>query len=416
VLLPLSGLDGATAEEREAAARALVSWPPDKFHLRVAEWGVWISNASRMALAKSVVEEIPPFVHRTGNPISSLRSYFLYPSAVSKPIVHLTSDVALAADVEVHIRAGRPWFGYPMPDDFAIGNRNDGPTHYLGSAGYQGPNPPRTPSDDFKKPPVGVLSETREGYPWLVPHHRLYSSQSLFGEGAYVFDLGLRWQSLIICPEHRAWMEAPKVPDDPRFRWWSRLRDVPSSWVASRGEAERFLYYDGPTRLPVPVAVSVTDSGHRLAFKALFEDAYAPWPDLYPKHPFEPLSATSPANLPAREGLYIEVRSGAIRGQHMTVADAPAALDLPLHGDAVVQQFRTMLTAYGLTGPEAEGLIAAWSPQFFHTEGRRFLLRMSPADYDWQCPIQVRPRPTALVRLGLVLTEFDGAAKTPGEK
>jgi hypothetical protein len=60
-----------------------------------------------------------------------------------------------------------------------------------------------------------------------------------------------------------------------------------------------------------------------------------------------------------------------------------------------------------LTAPEAQGLIRTWSPQFFQTEGRRFILRMSPGDYAEQCPMQVRPMPTAVVRLGLVLTEFD---------
>lgn len=66
-----------------------------------------------------------------------------------------------------------------------------------------------------------------------------------------------------------------------------------------------------------------------------------------------------------------------------------------------------MLVRFGLTGPEADGLLAAWAPQFFRTEGRRFILRMSPAEYARQCPMQVRPAPTEVVRLGLVLTEFD---------
>jgi hypothetical protein len=70
-----------------------------------------------------------------------------------------------------------------------------------------------------------------------------------------------------------------------------------------------------------------------------------------------------------------------------------------------------MLLAYGLSGPEAEGLIAAWTPQFFQTEGRRFILRMAPEDYARQCPMQVRPTPTEVVRLGLILTEFDAKKK-----
>jgi hypothetical protein len=272
---------GQTPEEREAAARALVDWPPESFRFRVAEWGVWINNNGQMALARSIVDEI--------------------------------------------------------------------------------------------------------------------------------------WQSLIICPERAPWMAPPAIPNDPRFRWWARLREVPSSWVASRGEAERFLYYDGPTKSMVPVSVTLESAGSRLGFKAMPRGTEEIGREQYPKHRLEPLHATQAANLPPREGLYIEVHAGVIRGQHMAVDEStPVSLksDLPLHGEAVVQQRRTMLTTYGLTAPEAEGLIAAWTPQFFQTEGRRFLLRMSAADYDWQCPMQVRPKPTELIRLGLVLTEFDAKPDT----
>ena len=417
-------IDGATVEEREAAARTLVDWPPDVFHFRVAEWGVWINNSGHMALAQSVLDEIPPFVHRTGNPISSFGLYFLYPYLVSKPIVHLTSDLPIAADLEVRIRSGRPWFGFPMPDDFGIGNerdhRNDpclglvlGPAKLLSIPAPAG-------SDDFDNPAIAALPDCREGYPWLVPHHRLYWSRDAGeGEPPMIYNLGLRWQSLIVCPEKRGWMAAPVVADDPRFRWWARLREVPSSWVVSRGEAERFLYYDGPTRLTVPIEAVMAVSGDLLRFATTPVDMGVPYPPEDPKVHFEPLIAKSAANLPAREGLYIDVRSGIIRGQHMTVDErvrVPLNSDLPLHGGAVIQRLRSMLTSYGLTAPEAEGLIATWTPQFFQTEGRRFLLRMSAADYDWQCPMQVRPTPTEVVRLGLVLTEFDAAGGLPGRK
>ena len=91
---------------------------------------------------------------------------------------------------------------------------------------------------------------------------------------------------------------------------------------------------------------------------------------------------------------------------------ASLSAPLPLKEEALVQRFRQMLTDYGLTAEEAEGLVAAWSPQFFHAKGRRFILRMSPEEYAKQCPMQVRPVPTEVVRLGLVLFEFDeGEAK-----
>ena len=407
-------LAGTTPAEREAAARSLVTWPPPHYQLRVAEWGVWINHSGQMALARSVLDEIPPFVHRTGNPTDSFDAYFLYPSMVTKPIVHLTSDVPLAVDVEAQISQGRPWFGYPMPDDFAIGGENV-PYKVIGAAdGFSGGSSSAPqPTDDFMAPAIPSLPDCREGYPWLVPHHRVRESEgTTFGGPALIMNLGLRWQSAIVCPNRLAWMAVPSVPPDPRFNWWTRLRDVPCDWVTSRGETERFLYYDGPTRATVPLAVSLEPTERRLHFATPKPPTfgYSSSPKLEPQ--FQPLFASAPANLPPHEGLYIEVHSGQVHAQAMEIASdgsIPLSLDPALVGEpAVAGRLRQMLLRYGLSGPEADGLIAAWTPQFFRAEGRRFLLRMSPGDYARQCPMQVRPTPTEVVRLGLVLTEFDG--------
>lgn len=65
-----------------------------------------------------------------------------------------------------------------------------------------------------------------------------------------------------------------------------------------------------------------------------------------------------------------------------------------------------MLLEGGLTASEAEGLVDAWEPQLLRTEGERVLVRFSSRDYDGMCPIRVEPAPTALVRVGLLLTEL----------
>jgi hypothetical protein len=410
-------IDGATTEEREAAARTLVAWPPDGLQFRLAEWGVWISHNGHMVLPQSIIDEIPPFVHQTGNPLSEFDSYFRYPSVVTKPIVHLTANTALAADVEVHIREGRPWFAYPRPDDFGVGNesgKTEDSSLPLRQSGlsHWGTTSPPSPADEFDNAALKPLPDCREGYPWLSPHHRVYSSSGTAGGGLpIIYNLGLRWQSLIISPTLPAWMVPPALPADPKFQWWAALRDVPSCWVSNRGETERFLYYDGPTRAPVPVAVELRDANRRLHFIAAKKSENTPDREEAPKPHFQPLNQQPRKDLPEHEGLYMEVRAGVLRGQHVAIkTDAPVRLEpnLPLRGDAVIQRLRQMLLDYGLTALEAEGLIRAWTPQFFRTEGRRFALRMSPQDYDEQCPMQVRPRPTAVVRLGLVLTEFDG--------
>jgi hypothetical protein len=412
-------LSGATTDEREAAARTLVKWPPDHYRFRVAEWGVWIDSHGHMALAKSVLDEIPPFVHRMGNPISSFGSYILFPSQVAKPIVHLTSDVPLAADIEVQIREGRPWFAYPKPDDFGIGVLRDERTspalgrtewpHVKTPAIPRGLRSTTQPADEFDSPPIASMTDCREGYPWLSPHHRLYPEAGM--GTAPIYRLGVHWQSVIVSPARLPWMTPPAVPAEAHFRWWERLREVPSCWVVNRGEAERFLYYDGPTRSAVPIAVALEDSGRRIRFTSVRgKPAAYHIPDTV-KNVFRGMEPPPRPDLPEHEGFYIEVHSGRVRAQAMEIpsdGSISLTLDPALTGEAAISaRLRQMFLHYGLTGPEADGLIAAWAQQFFRAEGRRFLLRMSPAEYARQCPMQVRPTPTAVVRLGLVLTEFD---------
>jgi hypothetical protein len=40
------------------------------------------------------------------------------------------------------------------------------------------------------------------------------------------------------------------------------------------------------------------------------------------------------------------------------------------------------------------------------SDGTRLLLIMSRQDYDRLCPIEIRPKPTEMARVGIVLTEF----------
>ena len=395
---------GANEDEREAAARAIVAWPPKNYQLRIAEWGVWIQNNGTLGLAKSIIDEIPPFIHGTGDPTSSFDDYFLYPSMVTKPIIHLSANIPMAVDLEVQIHEGRPWFAFPQPDDFIIGQDPQSNAWLDYHQDFGRPSLPTTVPDDFKSPKITALQVRREGYPWLLPHHRLYGTD--WQGGAAIPQLGLHWQSLIVCPDRPKWMAVPTVPADPKFRWWSTLRDVPCSWVDSRGEAERFLYYDGPTKAEVPIAAKLDSDDGSIYFQAPAGGI---------------TSQSGPPDSPApqrHDGLYIEVRDGHLRAQRMMPplsGSIAIQLPLPLEGEAVIATFRDMLTEYGLSGREADGLIRVWSPQFFQTEGRRFVLRMTKDEYNRQCPIKVQPAPTEMVRLGLVLTEFD-AKPAPGDK
>ena len=433
--------EGASLEEREAAARALVAWPPAKYRLRIAEWGVWLADGGdegTLRLVRAFQDEIPPFVHRTGNPLAELERRVIPITVIFKPVVHVTASETMAVDVQVQIRKGRPWYAYPKPDDFNL-TVGTGRAYRAGDAGgafgSDGPQgglfakrndatllPPDPP--DRRR-----IEDLREGYPWLTPAHRSYGpgAGGSVEESNEITAVGLRWQSLVVSPKRLDWMTPPVVPDDAAFRWWSALRDVPCGWVSSRGETERFLYYDGPTRALTPVRVVLARDGLRVDVRG-FPDHWPPrgiatgpfrdvseadtWYDYRETDWFDGTSQSVPVrDYLLRHGMLVTVDGGEVTARAFSVPDRDATLplgkgDLLLGRDAVERKFGELLLARGLNGPEADGMIASWRAQFFQTQGTRFLLLMSPADYDALCPIQASPPPTELFRVGIVLTEF----------
>ena len=399
-----------TSDEREAAARALVNWPADRYRLRVAEWGVWVSDGGELKLAQSIIDEIPDFVHRTGNQLSEFAGRVNQMMEVSKPIIHVTVDQPMAIDIGAMIRRGRPWFAYPRPDDFEV----TAETFYDRRAWNQPSTRPTSQPAPVLQPldrsDLSGLTDLRQGYPWISPSSPTVGPTAAGGFAPSrneITSLGLRWQSIIASPHKLSWMLPPAVDPDPKFAWWSRLREVPSAWVSSRGEAERFLYYDGPTLTPSPVGAKLEGNELQLIWQKGRFDAEAFW-DYDPKE--------SGRALKSGGMLLIRVREGRVSGQtitppvlwdkiHLSCLSVKLGED-PLDATQVVQTLRQQLTTAGLTVPEADGLIDAWRPQFFHTEGARLLFLLSREDYDQLCPITVRPTPTEMARVGIILTEF----------
>ena len=394
-------LDGLSSEERMAAARALLAWPPTDYRLRVAEWGVWINDGGQLKLAQAVLDEIPPFVHRTGNTIASLSDRLNPIMIIDKPIVYFTAARPLAADVEVLIAQGRPWFAYPRPDDFTM----------LASPGYakwrNEPDPDPVLAV-FERAHVPELQPTAEGYPWLTPPHRRHGSFSggMGTVGNEITDLGLRWQSLIISPNQQSWMTPSRIADRQRYEWWERLRSVPSCWLSSQDESERFLYYDGPTRMSSPVQAVVKGKRLQLQSLPMPSAAVAGREDDGGPH----AGQVADDHGTTRHGLYIEVTARRATAKVVPVADGPSDVDLEaiaaMTAAAAQKHFLAMLTQYGLTADEASGLADVWKRQFWETPGKRLLVVLSARDYDAMCPLNIRPKPTELVRLGVLLTEL----------
>ncbi len=396
-------LAGETAEERTAAARALVTWPTEGYRLRVAEWGVWINDGGELKLIQSVLDEIPPFVHRTGNRFASFRDRINRIMIVTKPIVHLTVDRPLAVDLDVKIAWGRPWYAYPRPDDFStnVGMLQGSVTRLADGQLKEDKRPAWL--GEFDRGDLSELKDIREGFPWLYPSHRASGSTGGFGfPYNAIVDLGLRWQSLIVAPARQNWMIPPDVGSEEHFEWWKRLRQVPSSWISSRGETERFLYYDGPTFARSPVSAKLDGATLEIAISEMF-----------PNNVVNALGNQKRTSVDVeRLGLFVQVQGGKVTAYRLAIAAESARIVLskltPVRGDEAARHLLTVLTARGLTHEEAAGLCDCWRKQFFESPGQRLITVLSNDDYDAMCPLEVRPRPTELTRVGIVLTEFPG--------
>ena len=381
----LSGLmlNGPTVEEREAAARAMLSQPAAGYALRYAEWGVWLaSDADPNLHMVPAIEEIPPFVHRMGNPVATLRDHVLEKIIIiNKPVIHLTASVPMAVDLETRIHLGRPWFAYPKPDDFSVGVEAQTVGGKLEISSNEDLHNPLAALD---KADLASLPDAREGHPWLLPAHRQRDTpgSNNYNSINLIKALGVRWQSAIVSPQKLSWMQPPVVPEDQRFGWWSRLREVDCSWVSSRGEAERFLYYDGPTIAPTRCEVYIDKGQLR----------FSPNMDL-------PLP-----------GILVEVKEGKAVGTTVNIAAGLLAMDLSkLRSEMKLnarEQLLALLLKGGLKSAEAEGLLDCWAPQFFNTPGLRFIAVFGTAEYDKLCPMELRPAATERARVGLQLKEF----------
>lgn len=408
-------LGAATAPEREAAARALVRWPPENYSLRISEWGVWIDDHAELKLAQSVLDEIPPQVHRLGNARSEFAKRINPITIITKPIMHITVTHPMAVDISAEIAAGRPWFAYPRPDDFVVTARNF--SDYLYETNPDGtpkvdargahtfrPRPPTLAGLD-PPPSMEPLTGGRQGYPNISPDHPMTGSVSgLPGAENDLASVGVRWQSMIVSPDLPAWAQLSPLPADKRFAWWSRLRQVPSSYVVSQGEAERFVYYDGPTELASPADATLTGNTLRISMREIAFPANYGENRANAAVPGMRQTQTSPV-----AGMFIRVRNGkasAMRLPASSLADR-SQVEIPaaLAGDAPAM-LTAMLTEAGLSAEGAAGMVDAWRPQFFQTDGDRVLIRLPSSQYDVLCPIHIQPEPTTLVRVGIVLEEL----------
>jgi len=193
---------------------------------------------------------------------------------------------------------------------------------------------------------------------------------------------------------------------------------VPCAWVSSRGECERFVYYDGPSLDGPPVSVEAKGRGE-LVISSAAANGNVPSGaesrrDLAGELTLNPVDQTArKGRRGERRGMLVDVRNGMVSAGIVPVPSGARPPPAPLFTIGLGERpsvpestLREWIIDAGLSAAEADGMMACWRERFFKKEGRRFILLMSAADYDSLCPIQIKPTPTEMARVGLVWTEL----------
>lgn len=386
---------------RQAAARSLIVSPPNDYQFRYAEWGVWIQpEEGPLRMTELILDEIPDFVHRTQTPLASFEKHFQYRQFVDKPVVHMTVDQPLAVQLQVSLFYGQPWFAYPKPDaDFVdVRQRSVFPGKGLNQADFL-----KAEFSEFQllwqRDPEfpTALMDPLYGYPFMIQSRPRYgSTDGGMGAEYRAEGLGLRWQNLILSNRQPSAERLPDTGNNPLHQWWKDLRQVPSSWVQSENETERFLYYDGPTLCRAPSQVEWKDNDQiRLSF------SLEQWGRKAENRFEDPVRAMAIRLTP----------DGNLVGQQLTLAADQTVMESKLTWDIPASQvesaFLEMLQQdAGLTVAEGKGLLDAWRKAFLETPGQRLLVRLPSYIYDQFCPLEIAPYPTERVRVGLIWHEL----------
>ncbi len=402
--------------ERQAAARAIVNWNADAPGLRLAEWGVWVGGLdNKFQLVKSVVDEIPDFVFHTPNLVDELKKTRLNEIRfVTKPILHFTTDAPVAIDLSVDITGGQVWFSYPKPSDFYVDTEVSGRDERGLRSIQLHPFESSLANESESRFDRFMPDDIQPPYSWFKPDTKFGNTSGGMGStGNAIKGIGFSWFNLQIAPELPTEWQTP-VSVDEKFKWWSELRMVKSSWVNNGQQTERFLYYDGPTVSESPVTVDKTGKKLSVTWRRinyhhdqrqesrfgdpcqalLIQVKDGRFRSIYRLGDEKLVTAHDAARGSVRKSLLDQIEFSSIESKWMEENETIDAL------------YEILTSRGGLTNAEASGLVEVWKKQFLEINGTRLLARINQADYDVFCPLKVRPTPGELSRVGLVLFEL----------
>jgi len=178
-------------------------------------------------------------------------------------------------------------------------------------------------------------------------------------------------------------ISSPGLQPAPRGHFWNAMRRVPASFfISDAGETERFIFYDGLTDLTGP-----------FTFRGAGEPS-----SVSPRRGHRAQPSIPDIIYVVHGGMFrrVVVAPGARSRTSIASAD-----EQPI--SALVRELRSQLMARGLTTLEAQSLLTTWHHDLVEDSGDRRIYFLDRADYDRMLPLTIRPAPSQIVRVGLVI-------------
>jgi len=182
---------------------------------------------------------------------------------------------------------------------------------------------------------------------------------------------GIEWKNVKVRPDSSPTLPMKKGPS----RYYA-ARDTDAASITIGGEHEKFLFYRGVGRFPVPFSARLSDDGRTVVTNERGEAV--PYVFLFENH----------------QGHAAYRSTAPVRG-HDTVTIDPASGDAFQTLPHVVEK---ALVNQGLFPKEARAMIETWRDSWFE-EGSRLIYILPSAAVDAMLPLEVEPTPAQSVRV-----------------
>ena len=180
----------------------------------------------------------------------------------------------------------------------------------------------------------------------------------------------IEWNNVKVQPG-----KSPELPVEKEATDYYAARAVDAAPVAVGGEYEKFLFYRGVGRFPVPLSARIEGDGK--------------------------IRVDNRAGEALRGVILFENRGGKLGYRvvgtvHETVLLDPPPLDAPFA--QLRQDLETALIAQGLFPREAHAMVETWKDSWFE-EGSRLIYIVPSAAVDANLPLEVEPAPVEIKRV-----------------